>query len=266
MVRKLTKLRKSQDCECSLVQHVAKTPAADLQWNSISEQYEWMCDSCVEEFLWLDGSSLTPDSYLSRSKGGKEDAPGAIVEAADRDAQLPLNSGAVVPAARAPLYMPRTCKHHLTPFSWEAKGETYQVYLSASSDTASPEQGPLPTSCLYLSDAWIRTDSILANFGKWRNEDEPYIVYCEWQDFKTIGMDTVRRLTKYTVDALEKGHRLEIGCAGGHGRTGTMTGLLMVATGVRAEDAIKDIRSRYCGKAVETKAQADLIRAFEKEG
>jgi len=255
------------DCECSLIKHAQIVPAVEFQYNGIAECYEWMCEDCSDEFKLLDVEKRDSknDWYSVAGSSTSHTSIDTVTTAAGQSSQLPLNTGGMIGGTRTPLYTPRVCKHHLTPFSWTAQGKSYQVYLSASTDTATKEQGPLPTSCLYLAEAWIRKDSILANFGQWRSEEEPYIVYCEWQDFKTIGLDTARRLTRYAVDALEKGHRFEIGCQGGHGRTGTMLGLLMVATGVAADNAIKDIRIHYCSKAVENKGQEDMIRKFEKE-
>lgn len=58
------------------------------------------------------------------------------------------------------------------------------------------------------------------------------------------------------------GERVEIGCLGGHGRTGTALACAAVLTGLPAADATAWVRRAYCGHAVETPAQEAFVRAF----
>jgi hypothetical protein len=55
------------------------------------------------------------------------------------------------------------------------------------------------------------------------------------------------------------GERVEIGCIGGHGRTGTALACLAVLTGLPAGDGVGWVRTNYCPKAVETTAQEAFI-------
>jgi hypothetical protein len=56
--------------------------------------------------------------------------------------------------------------------------------------------------------------------------------------------------------------RVEIGCAGGHGRTGTALACLAVLDGVPAAEAVAYVRDRYDPSAVETPAQRRFVAAF----
>ena len=72
------------------------------------------------------------------------------------------------------------------------------------------------------------------------------------------------------VDATHEHHRIEVhrhldrvelGCLGGHGRTGTALACLAVLSGVPAPDATAWVRSAYCNEAVETPEQEAFVRA-----
>jgi protein-tyrosine phosphatase len=61
------------------------------------------------------------------------------------------------------------------------------------------------------------------------------------------------------LDRARAGERVELGCLGGHGRTGTALAALAVLTGHPAADAVAWTRTTYCPKAIETPAQESLI-------
>jgi protein-tyrosine phosphatase len=79
----------------------------------------------------------------------------------------------------------------------------------------------------------------------------------------------VPKSTQAVVEALKtvlararSGQDIEIGCLGGHGRTGTALACLAVLTGHPALDAAAWVRSSYCAKAVETPQQEAFIAAL----
>ncbi len=63
-------------------------------------------------------------------------------------------------------------------------------------------------------------------------------------------------------DRARRGERVEVGCLGGHGRTGTALACLAVLTGTPAADALAWVRTNYCYKAVETEVQEALVSTF----
>jgi rhodanese/phosphatase family protein len=58
------------------------------------------------------------------------------------------------------------------------------------------------------------------------------------------------------------GERVEVACAGGHGRTGTALACIAVLDGVPARDAVAFVRANYDAHAVETPAQRRFVTRF----
>ena len=59
-----------------------------------------------------------------------------------------------------------------------------------------------------------------------------------------------------------RGDVVEIGCLGGHGRTGSALACLAVLTGVPADGAVDWVRAHYCPDAVETDEQRAFVEKF----
>jgi hypothetical protein len=64
----------------------------------------------------------------------------------------------------------------------------------------------------------------------------------------------------------ESGQVVEIGCAGGLGRTGTVLACMAVLAGVAATDAVSWVRQNYRVSAIETADQERWISWFAEEG
>lgn len=81
-----------------------------------------------------------------------------------------------------------------------------------------------------------------------------------WPDF---GLPTDRDAADRLLQALwERAdhERVEVGCAGGRGRTGTALAVLAVLDGVPPADAVDWVRDRYHRRAVETPWQRRWVR------
>jgi protein-tyrosine phosphatase len=90
--------------------------------------------------------------------------------------------------------------------------------------------------------------------------------WLRWPDF---------RLPKDHHDAAEAFHeawsralleRVEIACAGGHGRTGTALACIAVLDGVLPAEAVDFVRTHYDPHAVETPAQRRYVAHFAAGG
>lgn len=64
---------------------------------------------------------------------------------------------------------------------------------------------------------------------------------------------------KETIEELRSGKKVLGFCLGGHGRTGTFLASLIALLEPSVFDPIAEARSRYCEKAVETKAQMEAV-------
>ena len=86
-----------------------------------------------------------------------------------------------------------------------------------------------------------------------------------WPDFGVPG-DPAELLTtlRSLLARARAGARVEVGCLGGHGRTGTALACLAVLTGAPAAGGVAWVRERYCAKAVETPEQEALVATIRR--
>ena len=86
-----------------------------------------------------------------------------------------------------------------------------------------------------------------------------------WDDMSVP--QNVERLTEALIwlygQVSKGGRKIDIGCVGGHGRTGTLLSLLQMYEGTDAWDAIHYVRANYCRQAVETMEQVMLVRRVQ---
>lgn len=121
--------------------------------------------------------------------------------------------------------------------------------VAASFDAADPyTRDQAPEYGLYLDYRWQ---------PPWPHER------LDWPDFGVpddpVGL---ARVLLSVLDRARRGQRVEIGCLGGHGRTGTALACLAVLAGHPASDAVAWVRDHYCPKAVETDEQAAFVASF----
>jgi len=112
-----------------------------------------------------------------------------------------------------------------------------------------------------------------------RRADDPlrdYGLYCDpawaptWDadliDWPDFGIPTDRseavRLIVAAFRRAEAGERVEVGCIGGLGRTGTVLACMAILSGVPASEAVEWVRSNYDERAVETPEQEAWVEAF----
>lgn len=105
-----------------------------------------------------------------------------------------------------------------------------------------------PDYGLYLDSRWQ---------PPWAND------HVDWPDYG-LPADTESFLAalKAVLERARWGQDVEVGCLGGHGRTGTALACLAVLTGHPSRDAVAWVRSSYCAKAVETQGQEAFVAAL----
>lgn len=87
--------------------------------------------------------------------------------------------------------------------------------------------------------------------------------YIDWPDFGVpADTEAAAGALRAVLERARSGQDIEVGCLGGHGRTGTALACLAVLAGHPAHDAVAWVRSSYCAKAVETPGQEAFVAAF----
>jgi hypothetical protein len=90
--------------------------------------------------------------------------------------------------------------------------------------------------------------------------------HIEWPDFglPASPADMIAALDA-ALRRAEAGELVELGCLGGHGRTGTALACLAVLSGLD-NDPVEWVRTNYCVHAIETDDQAAFVRGLQRPG
>jgi hypothetical protein len=90
--------------------------------------------------------------------------------------------------------------------------------------------------------------------------------HLDWPDFglPTNEAAAVSALTA-VLGRARAGERVELGCLGGHGRTGTALACLVVLAGHPQADAVAWVRTNYCPDAVETAEQERFVTQLQSD-
>lgn len=141
-----------------------------------------------------------------------------------------------------------TCAHWRTPVVVDGAQLLCSGWMALPGDTAARSGAHLDAG-FYFDSAWM-------------SQPEPPFraTTIAWPDFGIIHPGQLAALTSQVLEYLHAGKSVEIGCLGGHGRTGTvLAAVLGRAESLDAAMAIAAARERYCSHAVETPAQAQLV-------
>jgi hypothetical protein len=91
--------------------------------------------------------------------------------------------------------------------------------------------------------------------------------HLDWPDF---GLPSDPEVTELLLmgflDRARRGQCVELGCLGGHGRTGTALAWLAVLGGYPPAEAVAWVRANYCDRAVETKEQEAFVAGLTATG
>ena len=84
-----------------------------------------------------------------------------------------------------------------------------------------------------------------------------------WPDFGAIPVAHLDFVVDHIMDLVRDGKIVEIGCHGGHGRTGSLVaGLLIKASSFTAKGAMSRVRGAYCSRAIESKTQETMLEEY----
>lgn len=167
------------------------------------------------------------------------------------------------------------CRHWRQPFELE---DGLVVFASSWWDrpdrakySSPPGFSGQPDIGFYLDSSW-GASTILVSAGfvppyVKRKSADPKIILHPWRDWGTPeNPRELRSALKWLLREARRGSIIDIGCMGGHGRTGTALAALLVLQGLDSGTAIRRVRIDYCDEAIESKAQTRFIRSFGRRG
>lgn len=111
--------------------------------------------------------------------------------------------------------------------------------------------GPAPTFAVYLLGTAPPT-------ATWESR------WVRWPDFWWPSDPTQAAEALYEAWESAPTQRVEIGCGGGRGRTGTALACLAILDGIPARQAVSFVRQHYHPRAVETPWQRRYVDRFER--
>lgn len=185
----------------------------------------------------------------------------------DVDDALPAWDGPThsrpIPGRRFSLWEGPECRHWREPVDLLG-GVT--VFASAWFDrpVSQPVDADWPDIGFYLDGSWTQIAMLCSpgfrpRFARYR--PSKLLVY-PWPDLGVPREPArFRRALRWLLHQAAQGKRVEIGCVGGHGRTGTTLAALLILQGMSSKRAAARIRRTYCGEAIESKAQAEMLLA-----
>ena len=146
-------------------------------------------------------------------------------------------------------------------------GRKYTVWASGWNSFEYVIPKPYPDLGVYLASLWeqdLNPVIVARGVDNWPDSAPLYPhVTVDWPDDGTIGQATLARLVDTIIDYMEKGRQVEIGCFGGHGRTGTLLAALIGRVEhMQVQRAVRAVRARYCEDAVETSGQIRMLAQY----
>jgi len=158
----------------------------------------------------------------------------------------------------------KSCSHNQTPI----KVGRYTVLCSGWSGWAWQDRVATPDLGVYLDNVWFGASTGVLVAGNVPNAPPALYdtIFIDWADYAATNTPHLEWAVDTIFKYLKLGKRVEIGCFGGHGRTGTLLACLFVKQEkLSAFQAIKQVRIRYCDRAVESKSQMEQVFEFARQ-
>ena len=128
------------------------------------------------------------------------------------------------------------------------------MVIGVSFDPAYERSPAPPAFGLYLDERWS---------PPWPHE------HVDWPDFGLpVDAEAMRASLQALLARARSGEEVEVGCLGGHGRTGTALACLAVLTGCAPADSVSWVRSSFCddARALDEAVRADPLSAYGPGG
>ena len=152
------------------------------------------------------------------------------------------------------------CKHNMTPI----QAGDYTIYCSGYSGWQWAERKQFPDLGVYLDDLWMGVSAGVTVAGNLKAPRPVYdTIMLDWDDYGAANTADLAWTVRIILNYLHAGKRVEIGCFGGHGRTGTLLAILIAKIEhLSAYQAILEARKRYCQQIIESRQQMEQVFAF----
>lgn len=127
----------------------------------------------------------------------------------------------------------------------------------------------LPDFGMYLDKAWQDRVSAIWTAGSYIKSVAVKRAYpaiiVDWPDMAGRPPELLAQLVDICRSKMRRGLVIDIGCQAGHGRSGVLLACLIARVEhLSGEQAIAEVRKRYCPHAVETPSQEQAVIAFSK--
>lgn len=142
----------------------------------------------------------------------------------------------------------KSCHHNMDPFMLPGKQHRNIVISAKRTHTAdtTPDYG------LYLYNGW---------------DPRCVATLLPWQDYglPTVTFEKAASAIKYAYDLACSGQKVEVGCMGGHGRTGTVLACMAILSkpDMTPQEAVAWVRKVHCHEAIETNQQEWFVAWFQ---
>lgn len=216
----------------------------------------------IEHLYWEEGFP----KQEKRSKKGKKTRTANTKANTKAEYGLGASSSRVQQYSR--FHIPE-CRHWRQRFDLE---DGLHVFASAwfdkpqTSHSSKAEPSSQIDVGFYLDTRWasgslVTSPGLNLPFGKKKRSTQ--IVIYPWEDWGVPeNRELFRRALRWLLAEAGRGKTIEIGCMGGHGRTGTALACLLVVQGLSHSKATSKVWSRYCEEAIESRTQLDYIRSL----
>ena len=200
----------------------------------------------IDDFVAEVGGHLAAAGIAPAEAGTQLDGLRAYLAEAARSGELDERLAAFgSPAHVAERIRNRPAGHHHLDAVVLPDGTT----IWAASFTPDYARDRVPDFGLYLDARWS---------PPW---DHAHI---DWPDFSVpADQDAMVDGLSNALARARRGEVVEVGCLGGHGRTGTAVACLAVLAGLQS-DPVEWVRSTYCEQAIETDPQVALARGLRR--
>lgn len=155
------------------------------------------------------------------------------------------------------------CRHWRQP----VRVSRYQVTCSGILDKHGAQLQPYPDFGVYLSVQWSELLSRFWTNGSYLKALAELRLYpalvIDWRDMGGLPAEQMDVLVRVCWNKMRAGKSVDLGCAAGHGRTGTLLACLIGRLEhLDYREAIAQARSRYCSHAVETQSQEQTVKEY----